>query len=176
MTFLSCHLIFIQSDTSKLPVRYFLPGRSQICSICNRIGHLSSSCYYQKVKECSHEPLHWHSHKIYHMVISRSKWILLPLTAATCWFVSCVSAFVQSWLLIFLSTLWQKSPMCILCGTRGHVCRDCPSRPCSSCGLPSHAPGPCKRPPVWNQHCQRCGVAGHLLDVSLFTTPLSSLC
>ncbi|XP_029703042.1 zinc finger CCHC domain-containing protein 7-like isoform X2 [Takifugu rubripes] len=95
-----------KGDTGKLlPVRYFVPSRSQICSICNRTGHLSSSCYYQK-----------------------------------------------------------KSPMCILCGTRGHVCRDCPSRPCSSCGLPSHVPGPCKRPPVWNQHCQRCGVAGHLLD------------
>lgn len=54
----SCRLIFIQCDTGKLlPVRYFMPGRSQICSICNRIGHLGSSCYYQKVKECSHEPL-----------------------------------------------------------------------------------------------------------------------
>lgn len=73
MTFLSCHLIFIQCDTGKLlPVRYFVPGRSQICSICNRIGHLGSSCYYQKVKERSPEPLCSHTHEIYHMDLTAS--------------------------------------------------------------------------------------------------------
>lgn len=52
---------------------------------------------------------------------------------------------------------------------RGHVGRDCPNRPCSSCGLPSHGHRACERPPVWSQHCHRCGITGHLLDVSLFT-------
>ncbi|XP_034546658.1 zinc finger CCHC domain-containing protein 7-like [Notolabrus celidotus] len=31
-----------------LPIRYWLPGNSQICNICNRTGHLAKSCYYSK--------------------------------------------------------------------------------------------------------------------------------
>lgn len=31
-----------------LPIRYFVPGRSLICDICNRTGHLSKCCYYHK--------------------------------------------------------------------------------------------------------------------------------
>ncbi|TMS17594.1 Zinc finger CCHC domain-containing protein 7 [Larimichthys crocea] len=31
-----------------LPVRYFAPGGSLICNICNRTGHLAKSCYYHK--------------------------------------------------------------------------------------------------------------------------------
>ncbi|XP_068181568.1 zinc finger CCHC domain-containing protein 7-like isoform X2 [Antennarius striatus] len=58
----------------------------------------------------------------------------------------------------------KKCPICILCGTQGHIQRDCPGRPCSSCGLPSHGFTRCDRPPMWNQHCQRCGMAGHLSD------------
>uniref|UniRef100_A0A3Q2QRP1 Zinc finger CCHC domain-containing protein 7 n=1 Tax=Fundulus heteroclitus TaxID=8078 RepID=A0A3Q2QRP1_FUNHE len=58
----------------------------------------------------------------------------------------------------------KKCPTCVLCGVQGHGQRDCPSRPCSTCGLPSHAPMPCKVPPVWKQHCQRCGVTGHMSD------------
>ncbi|XP_047440999.1 zinc finger CCHC domain-containing protein 7-like isoform X1 [Mugil cephalus] len=46
----------------------------------------------------------------------------------------------------------------------GHIRRDCPGRPCSSCGLPFHGLRPCEMPPVWNQHCQRCGITGHLSD------------
>lgn len=61
----------------------------------------------------------------------------------------------------------QKYPTCILCGIRGHIQRDCPGRPCTSCGLPSHDLEPCEKPPVWKQHCQRCGMTGHLSDVSL---------
>lgn len=60
----------------------------------------------------------------------------------------------------------QKSPTCILCGIRGHIQRDCPGRPCPHCGLPSHGLDPCRVPPVWKQHCQRCGAMGHLTDVS----------
>ncbi|XP_037636107.1 zinc finger CCHC domain-containing protein 7-like [Sebastes umbrosus] len=89
-----------------LPSRYFLTGRSLICNICNRTGHIAKSCYYHK-----------------------------------------------------------KCPTCVLCGIQGHVQRDCPGRPCPSCGLPSHGLKPCARPPVWNQHCQRCGMPGHLSDV-----------
>ncbi|XP_041800419.1 zinc finger CCHC domain-containing protein 7-like isoform X2 [Chelmon rostratus] len=89
-----------------LPVRYFVPGHSLICNMCNRTGHLAKSCYYHK-----------------------------------------------------------KRPTCVLCGIRGHIHRDCPSRPCTNCGLPSHGFRPCERPPLWNQHCQRCGMAGHLSDV-----------
>lgn len=59
----------------------------------------------------------------------------------------------------------QKCPTCILCGIQGHAQRDCTSRLCSTCGLPSHGLRPCERPPLWNQHCQRCGVTGHLSDV-----------
>uniref|UniRef100_A0A671VR81 Zinc finger CCHC domain-containing protein 7 n=1 Tax=Sparus aurata TaxID=8175 RepID=A0A671VR81_SPAAU len=88
-----------------LPARYFAPGRSLVCNICNRTGHLAKSCYYHK-----------------------------------------------------------KCPICVLCGIQGHIQRDCPGRPCPSCGLPSHGFRPCERPPLWNQHCQRCGVAGHLSD------------
>ncbi|XP_042349353.1 zinc finger CCHC domain-containing protein 7-like isoform X2 [Plectropomus leopardus] len=47
---------------------------------------------------------------------------------------------------------------------KGHIQRDCPGRPCPSCGLPSHGLRPCGRPPVWKQHCQRCGMSGHLSD------------
>ncbi|KAM4732736.1 uncharacterized protein FYW61_008418 [Anableps anableps] len=85
--------------------RYFMAGRSAICNICNRMGHVAKSCYFHK-----------------------------------------------------------KCPTCVLCGVQGHVQRDCPSRPCSTCGLPSHALNPCKVPPVWKQHCQRCGVTGHMFD------------
>ncbi|XP_070769538.1 zinc finger CCHC domain-containing protein 7-like [Enoplosus armatus] len=85
--------------------RYFVPGRSLICNICNRTGHLAKSCYYYK-----------------------------------------------------------KCPTCVLCGIQGHIQRDCTGRPCPSCGLPSHGFTPCERPPVWNQHCQRCGMTGHLSD------------
>lgn len=58
----------------------------------------------------------------------------------------------------------KKCPTCILCGIQGHIQRDCPCRPCPSCGLPSHGLRPCENPPTWNQHCQRCGVTGHLSD------------
>nr|XP_046262019.1 zinc finger CCHC domain-containing protein 7-like isoform X2 [Scatophagus argus] len=58
----------------------------------------------------------------------------------------------------------KKCSTCILCGIQGHIHRDCPTRPCPSCGLPSHGLRPCERPPLWNQHCQRCGMAGHLSD------------
>ncbi|XP_037531752.1 zinc finger CCHC domain-containing protein 7 [Nematolebias whitei] len=58
----------------------------------------------------------------------------------------------------------KKSPACVLCGIRGHIQRDCPGRPCPHCGLPSHGLDPCRVPPVWNQHCQRCGTMGHLTD------------
>ncbi|XP_070818852.1 zinc finger CCHC domain-containing protein 7-like isoform X1 [Chaetodon trifascialis] len=88
-----------------LPLRYFVPGRSLICNICNRTGNLGKSCYYHK-----------------------------------------------------------KRPTCVFCGIQGHIHRDCPSRPCTNCGLPSHGLRPCERPPLWNQHCQRCGMAGHLSD------------
>ncbi|XP_020501498.2 zinc finger CCHC domain-containing protein 7 [Labrus bergylta] len=87
------------------PFRYWVPGNFQACNICNRMGHLAKSCYYQK-----------------------------------------------------------KCPTCVLCGIQGHILRDCPRRPCSSCGLPSHCFRPCERPPVWNQHCKRCRMAGHLSD------------
>ncbi|KAI9538836.1 hypothetical protein NQZ68_008912 [Dissostichus eleginoides] len=59
----------------------------------------------------------------------------------------------------------RKCPTCILCGIQGHTQRDCPGRPCPSCGLPSHGLRRCERPPLWNQHCQRCGTSGHLSDV-----------
>ncbi|XP_026186326.1 zinc finger CCHC domain-containing protein 7-like [Mastacembelus armatus] len=85
--------------------RYFVPDRSLICNICNRMGHLDRSCYYRK-----------------------------------------------------------KYPTCILCGMQGHIQRDCPGRPCISCGLPSHGYRSCDMPPVWNQHCERCGITGHLSD------------
>uniref|UniRef100_A0A665XG82 Zinc finger CCHC domain-containing protein 7 n=1 Tax=Echeneis naucrates TaxID=173247 RepID=A0A665XG82_ECHNA len=85
--------------------RYFVPGHSLICHMCNRTGHLAKSCYYHK-----------------------------------------------------------KCPTCILCGIKGHNQKDCPSRPCLSCGLPSHGLTPCENPPVWNQHCQRCGMIGHLCE------------
>ncbi|XP_051276597.1 zinc finger CCHC domain-containing protein 7-like isoform X2 [Dicentrarchus labrax] len=87
------------------PIRYFVPGPSLICNVCNRTGHLAKSCYYHK-----------------------------------------------------------KCPTCVLCGIQGHIQRDCPGRPCPSCGLRSHGFKPCERPPLWNQHCQRCGMAGHLSD------------
>lgn len=70
-----------------------------------------------------------------------------------------------------ISLYWQKSPTCVLCGMQGHTQRDCPGRPCTNCGLSSHNPNPCKVPPVWNQHCQRCGMTGHLSDVR---SPISS--
>ncbi|XP_041652983.1 zinc finger CCHC domain-containing protein 7-like [Cheilinus undulatus] len=87
------------------PIRYWVPGNSQTCNICNRMGHLAENCYYQK------------------------KW-----------------------------------PTCVLCGMQGHIQRDCPGRPCPSCGLPSHSSRPCERPPVFNQHCRRCRMTGHLTD------------
>ncbi|XP_059201450.1 zinc finger CCHC domain-containing protein 7-like [Centropristis striata] len=59
---------------------------------------------------------------------------------------------------------YKKSPTCILCGIQGHIQRDCPGRPCPSCGLPSHGLKLCQRPPVWKQHCHRCGMSGHLSD------------
>ncbi|XP_028444555.1 zinc finger CCHC domain-containing protein 7 isoform X3 [Perca flavescens] len=89
-----------------LPSRYFATGRSLICNICNRTGHIAKSCYYHK-----------------------------------------------------------KCSTCVLCGIQGHIQRDCPGRPCPTCGLPLHGLRPCERPPVWNQHCQRCGISGHLSDV-----------
>uniref|UniRef100_A0A3B5L482 Zinc finger CCHC domain-containing protein 7 n=1 Tax=Xiphophorus couchianus TaxID=32473 RepID=A0A3B5L482_9TELE len=101
--------------TQSLGSRYFMAGRSSLCNICSRMGHVARSCYFHKVQLKS------------------------P----------------------------QKSPTCVLCGVQGHVQRDCPSRPCSTCGLPSHGLNPCRVPPVWKQHCQRCGVTGHLFDVSL---------
>ncbi|XP_049442721.1 zinc finger CCHC domain-containing protein 7-like isoform X1 [Epinephelus fuscoguttatus] len=58
----------------------------------------------------------------------------------------------------------QKFPTCVLCGIQGHIQRDCPGRPCPRCGLPSHGLRPCERPPVWKQHCHRCGMLGHLSD------------
>ncbi|XP_040031060.2 zinc finger CCHC domain-containing protein 7 isoform X1 [Gasterosteus aculeatus] len=58
----------------------------------------------------------------------------------------------------------QKCPTCVLCGLQGHVQRHCGGRPCPSCGLPSHGRSPCERPQVWKQHCQRCGMSGHLSD------------
>ncbi|XP_063733412.1 zinc finger CCHC domain-containing protein 7-like isoform X2 [Eleginops maclovinus] len=61
----------------------------------------------------------------------------------------------------------RKCPTCILCGIQGHTQRDCPGSPCSSCGLPSHGLRRCERPPLWNQHCQRCGMSGHLSDIRL---------
>ncbi|KAG7230376.1 hypothetical protein INR49_024482 [Caranx melampygus] len=88
--------------------RYFGTGRSLICQMCNRTGHLAKSCYYHK-----------------------------------------------------------RSPTCVLCGVKGHVQRDCPSRPCPSCGLPAHGLKLCEKPPLWNQHCQRCGMTGHLSDIRL---------
>lgn len=59
----------------------------------------------------------------------------------------------------------KKYPVCVLCGIRGHLQKDCPSRLCPRCGLVSHGLKPCSRPPVWHQHCQRCGMTGHLSDV-----------
>ncbi|KAF6726740.1 Zinc finger CCHC domain-containing protein 7 [Oryzias melastigma] len=56
----------------------------------------------------------------------------------------------------------KKSPTCVLCGTQGHIQKNCPGRPCPDCGLPSHGVRPCGIPPVWNQHCRRCGMRGHL--------------
>uniref|UniRef100_A0AAQ4PAR9 Zinc finger CCHC domain-containing protein 7 n=1 Tax=Gasterosteus aculeatus aculeatus TaxID=481459 RepID=A0AAQ4PAR9_GASAC len=58
----------------------------------------------------------------------------------------------------------KKCPTCVLCGLQGHVQRHCGGRPCPSCGLPSHGRSPCERPQVWKQHCQRCGMSGHLSD------------
>ncbi|XP_069027866.1 zinc finger CCHC domain-containing protein 7-like isoform X1 [Embiotoca jacksoni] len=60
--------------------------------------------------------------------------------------------------------LHKKCPTCVLCGIRGHIQRDCPGRPCPSCLLPSHGLRPCEIPSLWNQHCQRCGMTGHLSD------------
>ncbi|XP_011478380.1 zinc finger CCHC domain-containing protein 7 [Oryzias latipes] len=56
----------------------------------------------------------------------------------------------------------KKSSTCVLCGTQGHVQKNCPGRPCPDCGLPAHGLHPCRIPPVWNQHCRRCGMIGHL--------------
>ncbi|XP_033829652.1 zinc finger CCHC domain-containing protein 7-like [Periophthalmus magnuspinnatus] len=61
--------------------------------------------------------------------------------------------------------LQKKCPVCVLCGIQGHLQKECPSRPCSKCGLLSHASRACDRLPVWNQHCQRCGLMGHLSDI-----------
>ncbi|KAL0974212.1 hypothetical protein UPYG_G00217150 [Umbra pygmaea] len=61
-------------------------------------------------------------------------------------------------------TTSRRQPACVLCGLHGHVLRDCLSRHCSSCGLPSHGYQPCSVPAFWNQHCLRCGMIGHLLD------------
>ncbi|XP_030000954.1 zinc finger CCHC domain-containing protein 7-like isoform X2 [Sphaeramia orbicularis] len=60
--------------------------------------------------------------------------------------------------------IYKKCPTCVLCGVRGHNQRECLSRPCPRCGRPSHSLRPCEKPPVWNQHCQRCGMTGHLSD------------
>ncbi|XP_013862092.1 zinc finger CCHC domain-containing protein 7 isoform X2 [Austrofundulus limnaeus] len=77
-----------------LAFRYFIPGPSSICYVCNKTGHLAKYCTSQK----------------------------------------------------------------------GHIQRDCPRRPCPHCGLTSHGLDPCRVPPVWKQHCQRCGTMGHLTD------------
>ncbi|XP_024864356.1 zinc finger CCHC domain-containing protein 7 isoform X2 [Kryptolebias marmoratus] len=91
-------------SAQSLALRYFIPGRSSICYVCNKAGHFA--------KHCTSE----------------------------------------------------KSPTCVLCGIQGHIQRDCPGRPCPHCGLPSHSLDPCRVPPVWKQHCQRCGATGHLTD------------
>lgn len=59
----------------------------------------------------------------------------------------------------------RKCPVCVLCGIQGHLQRECPTRPCSRCGLLAHGARACDRPPVWHQHCQRCGIMGHLSDI-----------
>uniref|UniRef100_A0A1A8NWG8 Zinc finger CCHC domain-containing protein 7 n=2 Tax=Nothobranchius rachovii TaxID=451742 RepID=A0A1A8NWG8_9TELE len=61
-------------------------------------------------------------------------------------------------------TSHKKRPTCVLCGIQGHIQRDCQSRPCPKCGLPPHGLSPCRVPSVWKQHCQRCGMMGHLSD------------
>lgn len=59
----------------------------------------------------------------------------------------------------------RRRPVCVLCGINGHLQKECPSRPCSRCGLLAHGVTACDRPPVWHQHCQRCGMTGHLSDI-----------
>lgn len=44
----------VSEKDKSVPLRYWLPGKSQICNNCNREGHLSRSCYYHKVKEHPH--------------------------------------------------------------------------------------------------------------------------
>ncbi|XP_029021866.1 zinc finger CCHC domain-containing protein 7-like [Betta splendens] len=52
----------------------------------------------------------------------------------------------------------QKSSTCIFCGIQGHRHRDCPERSERMSRLL------CGLPPLWNQHCQRCCMTGHLSD------------
>uniref|UniRef100_A0A3Q0REU0 Zinc finger CCHC domain-containing protein 7 n=1 Tax=Amphilophus citrinellus TaxID=61819 RepID=A0A3Q0REU0_AMPCI len=118
-----CAAVFCGADRS-LTSRYFPPGGSLICRICNRMGHLAKSCTLRK------------DHITHLYILIKS----------------------------VLSLCQQKIPTCVLCGIQGHIQRKCPSRPCPRCGLPSHGLKPCEMPPVWNQHCLRCGMTGHLSD------------
>lgn len=129
---------------------YFLPGCSLFCRACNRTGHLAKSCSFRKVNELTHQCcFHGHLQRFLNRTILKIFFVVG-----------------------FLSLCWQKYPICVLCGIQGHIQRKCPSRPCGRCGLPSHALKPCDLPPVWNQHCLRCGMTGHLSDVSSQVWPL----
>lgn len=48
------HIIHSDAEQS-LNSRYFTPGRSLICDICSRAGHLARSCYYHKVNHHCHK-------------------------------------------------------------------------------------------------------------------------
>lgn len=107
------------------------------------------------------------------LLLPQGKWthssVLFPWTPAE---VPQQDHFKNLFFVVFLSLCWQKYPICVLCGIQGHIQRKCPSRPCGRCGLPSHGLKPCDLPPVWNQHCLRCGMTGHLSDVSSQVWPL----
>ncbi|KAJ3587802.1 hypothetical protein NHX12_011398 [Muraenolepis orangiensis] len=70
----------------------------------------------------------------------------------------------------------KRRAACLLCGLLGHRQWSCPSRPCGDCGLPPHGTTRCPRRPLWDQHCLRCGMTGHLADPETRPTRRSVYC
>lgn len=59
-------------------------------------------------------------------------------------------------------TMTDDQRICALCGTVGHISRNCLQKLCFNCGLPGHSQRACRNDTACDPFCKSCKSYGHV--------------